>query len=135
MLCSRTSAFSRSVLVLRSTPARSYCVTVIVTEPLALSVVSVPVIVALPVAPTTVPVAPLVMLMTLGLLEVKVVEAVLSVPLSVAVKVIVLLAPEVARLMGLAGLEVIVSAPELDCPSVMLALPETTLPLEDCAAA
>ena len=103
--------------------------------PLALSVVSVPVIVTWPVAPTTIPLAPLVMLMMLGLLEVNVVEEVLSVPLSVAVKVMVLLAGVVGRLMGLAGLEVRVSAPELDCPSVMLALPETTLPLEDCAAA
>jgi hypothetical protein len=112
-----------------------HCVTVIVKVPVALSVVSVPVIVVVPVCPTTVPLLPLVMLMTLELLEVNVVEPVLSVPLSVAVKLMVVFAGLVARLIGLAGLDVIVSEVEVDCPNVMVVLPETTEPSEDCAAA
>ena len=113
--------------------ARSYCVTVIVKVPLALSVVSVAVMVAVPVVPPTVPLLPLVMLMMLELLEVNVVELVLSVPFSVAVNVMAVPVGLVARLMVVPRLEVMVS--EVDCPTVRLSDPETTEPLEDCAAA
>ena len=87
------------------------------------------------VVPPKVPLLPLVMLMMLELLEVNVVEEVLSVPLSVAVKVMVLPAGVWARLMVVPRLEVRLSPFEADCPSVILVLPDTTEPLEDCAAA
>src|ERR1700751_335476 len=111
----------------------NYCVTVIVRVPLALSVVSVAVMVAVPVVPPKVTLLPLVMLIMLELLEVNVVELVLSVPFSVAVKVTAVPVGLVARLMVVPRLEVMVS--EVDCPTVRLMDPETTEPLEDWAAA
>jgi hypothetical protein len=111
-----------------------HCVTVIDNVPVALSVESVPVMVTVPVVLPTVPVLPLVMLMMLESLDVNVVTLVLSVPLRVAVKVMV--APWLrARLIVVPKLEVIVREVEVDCPNVMVALPETTEPSLDCAAA
>jgi hypothetical protein len=127
-------SFQTCEVASKSVPAEPpYCVTVIVRVPLALSVVSVPVIVTVPVVPPTVPLLPLEMVIMLELLEVNVVELVLSVPFSVAVKVMAVPVGLVARLMVVPKLEVRLS--EVDCPTVRLMDPETTEPLEDWAAA
>ena len=111
-----------------------YGFTVICNVPVALSVESVPVMVTVPVVPAMVPLLlPLVMLMMAELLDVNVVELVLSVPFSEAVKLIGVLAGLVVKLIGLAGLLVRVRL--VDWPTVIFRVPETTVPLEDCAAA
>jgi hypothetical protein len=73
------------------------------------------------------------MLMMAELLEVNVVEVVTSVVFSIAVKVTVVFVPWAPMLMGVAGFEVTVRVVEL--PAVMVIVPVTTVPLEDCAAA
>jgi len=111
-----------------------YGFTVICNVPVALSVESVPVMVTVPVVPAMVPLLlPLVMLMMAELLDVNVVELVLSVPFSEAVKLIGVFAGLVVKLIGLAGL--LVSVRLVDCPTVMFKLLETTDPFDDCAAA
>ena len=133
-MCLNRNLFSDPEVASKHAPAEpDYCVTVIVRVPLALSVVSVPVIVTVPVVPPTVPLLPLEMVMMLELLEVKVVELVLSVPFSVAVKVMAVPVGLVARLMVVPKLEV--RASDVDCPTVRLMDPETTEPLDDWAAA
>lgn len=101
--------------------------------PVALSVESVPVMVTVPVVPPSVPLPVLEMLMIAVLLEVNVVDVVLSVPFSVAVMVIAVPDGLVKRLTVVPKLEFKVSV--VDCPTVMLMVPETTVPLVDCAAA
>src|SRR5690348_12187396 len=70
------------------------------------------------------------MLMMAKELEVKVVRLVTSLPFNDAANWTV---PVLARLIGLDGVELMVR--EVDCPSVIVMVPETTNPLEDCAAA
>jgi hypothetical protein len=89
--------------------------------------------VTVPVVPPTVPLAPLEMLMMLELLEVKVVELVTSFPFKVAVNVMAVVAGFVARLIVVPKLDVMVSV--VDCPTVIVVVPDTTDPFEDCAAA
>ena len=101
--------------------------------PVALSVESVPVIVTVPVVPAIVPVEPLVILMMLELLDVNVVEEVTSLPFSEAEKVIAVPLGSVARLMVVPKLELMVSV--VAFPTVSVIVPETTDPLDDCAAA
>jgi len=72
-------------------------------------------------------------LMIAELLEVKLVEAVLSVPFSDAVKLIAVPVGLVVRLMVVPKLEFSVSV--VDWPTVRLMVPETTDPLVDCFAA
>jgi hypothetical protein len=106
-------------------------VTAICVDPLAASVVSLPVMVTVPVVPPMVPVPELglVMLMIAELLEVNVVFAVTLVPFSVAEKVTVDPVGVVVRLIGVEGLDVIVRFE--DAPAVIVMLPEITVPLED----
>ena len=93
-----------------------------------------PVIVTVPVVPPSVPaVLPDGMVMIVEELEVKVVLLVTSLPFNDAAKRTVLPVPVLPRLIGLAGVEVIVR--EVDCPSVIVMVPETINPLEDCSAA
>jgi hypothetical protein len=83
---------------------------------------SVPVIVALPTPPTIVAMLPEGWLMTDGLFELNDVELVTSVPFKVALKVMVVLPPKVARLMGDEGLDVILSVCCV-CPTVTVSVP------------
>jgi len=92
--------------------------TVIDNVPVALPFV--PVIVAVPWAPTIVPELPLDMLMIVLAFELNVVELVTSVPFKVAVKVMAVPAGSTARLMGEAGTEVIV---RVCAPTLTLAVP------------
>jgi hypothetical protein len=73
------------------------------------------------------------MLMMAKELEVNVVRLVTSLPFNDAANRTVLPVPVLARLIGLDGVELMVR--EVDCPSVIVMVPETTNPLEDCAAA
>ena len=91
-------------LTIRGSHSAYYGFTVICSVPVALSVESVPVMVTVPVVPPIVPLLPLVMLMMAELLDVNVVEVVLSVPFSEAVKLIGVFAGLVVKLIGLAGL-------------------------------
>jgi hypothetical protein len=110
-------------------------VTTIEVDPLAESVASLPVMVTVPVVPPMVPVPELgtVMLMIAELLEVSVVFAVTLVPFSVAVKVTVVPIGALVRLIGLAGLDVMMRFE--DAPAVTVTFPVITVPLEDCSAA
>jgi hypothetical protein len=109
-------------------------VTVIVNVPVALSVESVAVMVTVPVVPPIVPeVVPDVMLMMAELLDVNVVELVTEFPFNVAVNETGVFIGFVARLIVVPKLEVMVR--EVDRPTVSVMVPETTDPLEDCAAA
>lgn len=101
--------------------------------PVALSAESVPVMVTEPVTLPSVPELPDVMLMMLELLEVNVVELVTLFPFNDAAKCTAVPAGLVARLIGVDGVEVIVRVVEV--PVVIVMVPETTVPLEDCAAA
>jgi hypothetical protein len=74
-----------------------------------------------------------VMLMIAELLEVSVVFAVTLVPFSVAVKVTVVPIGALVRLIGLAGLDVMMRFE--DAPAVTVTFPVITVPLEDCSAA
>jgi hypothetical protein len=83
---------------------------------------SVPVIVALPTPPTMFAMLLEGWLMTEVLLELKDVELVTSVPFKVAVKVMVLLPPKVARLIGDEGVDVMLSVCCV-CPTVTVSVP------------
>jgi len=108
-----------------------YCVTFSCSVPVAPSVESVPVMVTVPAVPPSDPlVLPDGMLMMAKELEVNVVRLVTSLPFNDAANWTV---PVLARLIGLDGVELMVR--EVDCPSVIVMVPETTIPLEDCAAA
>ena len=90
--------------------------------------------VTVPLVPPSVPaVLPDGMLMMVDELEVNVVRLVTSVPFNDAANWTVLPVPAVARLIGLDGVEFMTR--EVDCPSAIEMVPETTNPLEDCAAA
>jgi hypothetical protein len=110
-------------------------VTTIDVDPLAESVASFPVMVAVPVLPPIVPVPAVgtVMLMIAELLEVNDVFAVTLVPFSVAVKVTVVPSGALVRLIGVAGLDVMMRFEE--APAVTVTVPVITVPLEDCWAA
>jgi hypothetical protein len=88
---------------------------------------SVPVIVALPTPPTIVAMLLEGWLMTDGLFELNEVELVTSVPFKVALKVMVVLPPKVAKLIGDEGLDVILSVCCV-CPTVTASVP-LTVPL------
>jgi len=106
---------------------------VICSVPLAPLLESEPVMVVVPVA-CRVPVLPVVIAMTEGLLEVNVVEFVTSVPFRVALKVTVAPAPPAPdKLIVDPRLELIVRVE--DCPTVSVMVPDTTLPFDDWAAA
>jgi hypothetical protein len=90
--------------------------------------------VTVPVVPPIVPeVVPDGMLMMAELLDVNVVELVTGFPFNVAVNETGVFIGFVARLIVVPKLEVMVS--EVDWPTVRVMVPETTEPLEDCAAA
>lgn len=117
-----------------SSPRKGYCVTLSWSVPVAPSVESVPVMVTVPAVPPSDPlVLPDGMLMMAKELEVNVVRLVTSLPFNDAANRTVLPVPVLARLIGLDGVELMVR--EVDCPSVIVMVPETTNPLEDCAAA
>ena len=83
---------------------------------------SVPVIVALPTPPAMVAMLLEGWLMTEGLFELNDVELVTSVPFKVALKVMVVLPPKVAKLIGDEGLDVILSVCCV-CPTVTVSVP------------